>query len=164
MLTLMRRETDGNYIRNLVKRMREGIPGLAIRTTFIVGFPGETEADFEELVQFIDETKFERAGVFNYSKEEGTRAYKMEGHIHHSTRQRRWNEAMSALQNRAEEFNASMVGKTVRVLVEKPGEARTYMDAPDIDGTVFVDADLPVGEFADVTIQDWRGYDLVAKR
>jgi ribosomal protein S12 methylthiotransferase len=164
MLTLMRRETDGNYIRTLVKRMREGIPGLAIRTTFIVGFPGETEADFEELVQFIDESKFERAGVFNYSKEEGTRAYKMEGHIHHATRQRRWNGAMAALQQRAEEFNASMVGKTVRVLVEKPGEARTYMDAPDIDGTVFVDADLPVGEFADVTIQDWRGYDLVAKR
>jgi ribosomal protein S12 methylthiotransferase len=164
MLTLMKRETDGAYIRNLIKRMRAGIPGLAIRTTFIVGFPNETEEDFEELLQFISETKFERAGVFNYSREEGTRAHKMEGHIHHATRQRRWNEAMRALQHRAEEFNQSQIGKTFRVLVEKPGEARTYMDAPDIDGTVFVDTKLPVGGFAEVTISDWRGYDLVAKR
>jgi ribosomal protein S12 methylthiotransferase len=112
----------------------------------------------------MEETGFERAGVFNYSREEGTRADKMEGHIHHSTRQRRWNEAMRVLQHRAEEFNAAHVGRTVRVLVEKPGEARTHMDAPDIDGTVFVDKKLPVGEFAEVTISDWRGYDLVAKR
>jgi ribosomal protein S12 methylthiotransferase len=164
MLTLMKRETDGTYIRDLIKRMRAGIPGLAIRTTFIVGFPNETEEDFKELVEFIHESKFERAGVFNYSREEGTRAHKMEGHIHHATRQRRWNEAMRALQHRAEEFNQSQVGKKIRVLVEKPGEARTHMDAPDIDGTVFVDKKLPVGEFAEVTITDWRGYDLVAKR
>ena len=164
MLTLMKRETNGDYIRDLIKRMRAGIPGIAIRTTFIVGFPGETEEDFAELCQFIGETKFERAGVFNYSREEGTRADKMEGHVHHATRQRRWNEAMRVLQHRAEEFNAAQVGRSIRVLVEKPGEARTEMDAPDIDGTVFVDALLPVGEFADVTIHDWRGYDLVAAR
>ncbi|TLD68480.1 30S ribosomal protein S12 methylthiotransferase RimO [Phragmitibacter flavus] len=164
MLTLMRRETNGDYIRDLIRRMRAGIPGIAIRTTFIVGFPNETEEDFKELLDFIDEFKFERAGVFNYSREEGTRANKMEGHVHHATRKRRWNEAMSHLQVRAEEFNQSQVGKTVRVLVEKPGEARTYMDAPDIDGMVFVDPTIPVGTFADVTIADWRGYDLVAKR
>jgi ribosomal protein S12 methylthiotransferase len=164
MLGLMKRETNGEYIRDLIKRMRAGIPGLAIRTTFIVGFPGETEEDFQELLQFIMETKFERAGVFNYSREEGTRADKMEGHIHHATRTRRWNEAMRALQVCAEEFNASQVERAFKVLVEKPGEARTSMDAPDIDGTVFVDHSLPVGEFADVTISDWRGYDLVATR
>jgi ribosomal protein S12 methylthiotransferase len=164
MLTLMKRETNGDYIRDLIKRMRAGIPGIAIRTTFIVGFPGETEEDFKELCQFMEETKFERAGVFNYSREEGTRADKMEGHIHHATRQRRWNEAMRVLQHRAEEFNAAQVGRSIRVLVEKAGEARTEMDAPDIDGTVFVDPALPVGEFAEVNITDWRGYDLVAKR
>ncbi|CAN5868132.1 30S ribosomal protein S12 methylthiotransferase RimO [soil metagenome] len=164
MLTLMKRETNGAYIRDLIKRMRAGIPDIAIRTTFIVGFPGETEEDFEELCEFIRETKFERAGVFNYSREEGTRADKMEGHIHHATRKRRWNEAMRVLQECAEEFNASQVGKSVRVLVEQPGVARTFMDAPDIDGTVFVDKDLPVGEFADIKIGDWRGYDLVAAR
>ena len=164
MLTLMRRETNGAYIRDLIRRMRAGIPDLAIRTTFIVGFPGETQADFDELVEFIEETKFERAGVFNYSKEEGTRADKMEGHIHHATRKSRWGKAMAVLQSCAEDFNKNQVGKTYRVLVEEPGVARTFMDAPEIDGTVFVDKKLPVGQFADVTIHDWRGYDLVAHR
>jgi ribosomal protein S12 methylthiotransferase len=162
MLDLMKRETDGAYIRNLVKRIRAGIPGIAIRTTFIVGFPGETEADFNELIQFIEDTGFERAGVFNYSREEGTRAAGMEDQIHHMTRKARWNEAMRAIQRGVERYNRSQVGKTLRVLVEEPGVARSEIDAPDIDTTVFVNPKLPVGTFADVTIKDWRGYDLVA--
>lgn len=164
MLVLMRRQTNGDYIRNLLRRMRAGIPDIAIRTTFIVGFPNETEEDFKELLEFIEEFKFERAGVFSYSREEGTRAFKMEGHVHHATRKRRWDQAMRLLQEHAEKFNQDQVGKTFRVLVEKPGEARTYMDAPEIDGMVFVDPSIPVGSFADVTITDWRGYDLIAKR
>lgn len=164
MLSIMQRETNGNYIRELIARMRAGIPGLAIRTTFIVGFPGETNEDFEELMQFIRETKFERAGVFRYSREEGTKAYKFEGRVHHRTAESRWNKAMAALQEIAEEVNAAQVGRRMKVLVEKPGVARTEMDAPEIDGTVFVDPNLPVGEFAEVTITDWRGYDLVAAR
>ena len=162
MLSEMRRETDGAYISDLLKRIRKGIPGIAIRTTFIVGFPGETEADFNELVQFIEDEKFERAGVFNYSREEDTRAAKMEGQIHHMTRKARWNEAMRAIQRSVEHVNRQQVGKKLRVLVEEPGVARSEMDAPDIDTTVFVDKKLPVGQFAEVTIQDWRGYDLVA--
>ncbi len=162
MLALMKRETDGAYIRDLVKRIRAGIPDIAIRTTFIVGFPGETEEDFQELIQFIKETRFERAGVFNYSQEEGTRAAKMEGQIHHATRKRRWNEAMHAIQQGVESFNKSVIGKQIRVLIEEPGTARSEMDAPDIDTTVFVNKKLPVGSFADVTIKDWRGYDLIA--
>jgi ribosomal protein S12 methylthiotransferase len=110
MLSLMKRETDGAYIRDLIKRIRAGIPGIAIRTTFIVGFPGETEADFNELLQFIEDTKFERAGVFNYSREEDTRAAKMEDQIHHMTRKARWNEAMRAIQRSIEGFNVSQVG------------------------------------------------------
>ena len=164
MLTIMQRETSGDYIRQLIAKMRAGIPGLAIRTTFIVGFPGETTEDFEELLQFIKETKFERAGVFRYSSEEGTKAYKLDGRVHHKTTESRWNKSMRELQLIAEEFNASQVQRTMRVLVEKPGVARTEMDAPEIDGTVFVDQSLPVGEFAEVTIGDWRGYDLVAAR
>ena len=164
MLTIMQRETSGDYIRQLIAKMRAGIPGLAIRTTFIVGFPGETKEDFAELLQFIRETKFERAGVFRYSSEEGTKAYKLEGRVHHKTCESRWNQAMRELQGIAEEFNATQVQRTMRVLVEKPGIARTEMDAPEIDGTVFVDQGLPVGEFAVVTIGDWRGYDLVAAR
>ena len=164
MLKIMQRETGGDYIRDLIRRMRGGIPGLAIRTTFIVGFPGETEEDFTELLDFIRETRFERAGVFRYSSEEGTKAYKFDDKIHHKTVESRWNRAMRELQVIAEELNASQVGRTHRVLVEKAGTARTAWDAPDIDGTVFVDKKLPAGQFADVTVHDWRGYDLVAAR
>jgi ribosomal protein S12 methylthiotransferase len=164
MLAAMQRETSGDYIRDLLRRMRKGIPGIGIRTTFIVGFPGETEDDFQELLDFIKEFRFERAGVFSYSKEEGTRAHKMENHIHHMTRKSRWSRAMQALQSIASEVNQSQVGKSVRVLVEQPGVARTEWDAPEIDGTVQVDDSLPVGEFAEVTISDWRGYDLVAEK
>lgn len=162
MLGLMKRETNGAYIRDLVKRIRAGIPGIAIRTTFITGFPNETERDFEELMRFIEHARFERAGVFNYSQEEGTRAAKMQGQIHHMTRKRRWNEAMQAIQRGVESVNQGMVGRTIRVLVEEPGVARSEMDAPDIDTTVFVDRTLPVGQFAEVKVTDWRGYDLVA--
>ena len=164
MLSIMQRETSGEYIRQLIARMRAGIPGLAIRTTFIVGFPGETKEDFAELLEFIKETKFERAGVFRYSSEEGTKAYKLEGRVHHKTCESRWNQSMRELQVIAEAFNASQVERTLRVLVEKPGLARTEMDAPEIDGTVLVDPELPVGEFAEVKIADWRGYDRVAAR
>ncbi len=164
MLTAMKRVTSGDYIRDLLRRMRAGIPGLGIRTTFIVGFPGETEEDFTELLEFIREFRFERAGVFSYSKEEGTRAYKMDGQIHHKTRKSRWSRAMSELQKVASEVNQEQVGKRVKVLVEEPGVARTEWDAPEIDGTVKVDESIPVGSFAEVTIHDWRGYDLVAAR
>lgn len=164
MLTAMKRVTSGDYIRDLLRRMRAGIPGLGIRTTFIVGFPGETEEDFQELLDFIEEFRFERAGVFQYSKEEGTRANKMDGHLHHATRKSRWSRAMAQLQKIAGETNQAQVGKSVRVLVEQPGVARTQWDAPEIDGSVMVDESIPVGEFADITIGDWRGYDLVAAR
>jgi len=164
MLTAMKRVTSGDYIRDLLRRMRAGIPGLGIRTTFIVGFPGETEEDFQELLEFIREFRFERAGVFSYSKEEGTRAEKMDGHIHHATRKSRWSRAMAELQKIASETNQAQVGKAVRVLVEQPGVGRTQWDAPEIDGSVMVDESIPVGEFADITIGDWRGYDLVAAR
>ena len=164
MLKRMQRETDGNYIRNLIRRMRAGISGLGIRTTFIVGFPGETQADFDELTEFIREFRFERAGVFQYSREEGTKAFKMEGAVHPSTRKARWNKTMRELQVVAEELNATQVGQRRKVLVEAPGVARTEWDAPEIDATVLVDPRLPVGEFAEVTIGDWRGYDLVAHR
>jgi ribosomal protein S12 methylthiotransferase len=164
MLAAMKRVTSGDYIRDLLRRMRAGIPGLGIRTTFIVGFPGETEEDFQELLEFIEEFRFERAGVFQYSKEEGTRAYKMDGQLHHATRKSRWSRAMAALQKIAGETNQAQVGKADRVLVEQPGVARTQWDAPEIDGSVMVDESIPVGEFADITIGDWRGYDLVAAR
>lgn len=163
MLKAMNRVTDGKYIRDLLKEMRAKIPDLAIRTTFIVGFPGETDDDFEELLEFIEEERFERAGIFTYSREEGTRAYKMPDQVHHRSKQSRNNEAMEILHRISSEIGTAQIGKTLKVLVDSPGIARSIWDAPDVDGTVIVEESLPVGEFAEVLITDAVGYDLVAK-
>lgn len=163
MLSRMKRETSGDYIRDLLRRMRKGIPELAIRTTFIVGFPGETDEDFEELLEFIEEFKFERLGIFQYSKEEGTRAYKLDQHLHHMRKKKRWNVAMQRQEPISADFHDQQIGQTLKVLVEKSGIARSYRDAPEIDGVVFVDEKLPVGSFVEVTIEDGFGYDLIAE-
>ena len=163
MLDKMNRKTDGKYIRDLLKRMRYGIPELSIRTTFITGFPEETDEDHQELLEFIKDFKFERCGIFQYSKEEGTRAHKMEGHVHHATKKKRHRELSSAIDEVAGEINEAQLGKKKRVLVEEEGIARSMWDAPDIDGRIFVPIDSRVGEFLEVEIKDHRGYDLVAK-
>jgi ribosomal protein S12 methylthiotransferase len=163
MLDRMKRETSGDYIRDLVRRMRAGIPGLAIRTTFIVGFPGETDADFEELVQFIEAARFERMGVFQYSREEGTRAFGLGDQVHHMRKKSRWNRAMALQSEVNASFHDEQVGQRLRVLVDAPGIARSFRDAPEVDGVVFVDQSLPVGAFAEVLIEDALGYDLIAE-
>ena len=162
MLTEMQRETSSAYIRDLVKRIRAGVPGIALRTTFIVGFPGETDADVEELCGFIRETKFERLGVFRYSQEEGTRASKMAGQLSEKVKQARWHRTMSLQKEIAGEVSKSHVGRTLKVLIEEPGVARGEADAPDIDGRVYVPRDLPVGEFIEVKITGYQDYDLLA--
>jgi len=162
MLGRMQRETSGQYIRYLIARIRAGIPGIAVRTTFIVGFPGETEADVEELCGFIQETKFERLGVFRYSQEEGTKAAKMEEQLVTKLKDARYRRTMSLQREIAAEVSERFVGKTLRVLVEEPGVARGEADAPDIDGRVYVPRTLPVGEFAHVLITGARDYDLLA--
>jgi len=162
MLERMQRETSGVYIRDLIRRIRAGIPGIAIRTTFIVGFPGETEADVDTLCDFIRETRFERLGVFRYSQEEGTRAAKMEQQIPAKTKEARWHRTMALQREVAASVSASFVGRRLRVLVEEPGVARGEADAPDIDGRVYVPRTLPVGQFAEVEITGYRDYDLLA--
>jgi ribosomal protein S12 methylthiotransferase len=162
MLSAMQRETGGDYIRGLVRRIRAGIPGIALRTTFIVGFPGETEADVDELCEFIRETKFERLGVFRYSQEEGTRAGKMDGQVPAKEKERRWHRLMALQKEIAGTVSSASVGKTVKVLVDEAGVARGEADAPDIDGRVYVPRELPVGEFSDVTITGCQDYDLLA--
>jgi ribosomal protein S12 methylthiotransferase len=162
MLSAMQRETDGAYIRSLIREMREKIPGLGIRTAFIVGFPGETEADFAELLEFVEEFRFDRVGVFEYSREEDTRAYNIEeGIIDEETRHARWDILMRRLSELAVERNEERIGERLRVLVDEPGVARSEWDAPEIDCNVFIDEDLPVGEFAEVEVVDVEGYDLV---
>lgn len=162
MLAEMNRKTDGQYIRDLLQRMRDGIPDLAIRTTFITGFPGETAADHEELLEFIQTFQFERCGIFQYSKEEGTRAYKMDGHVHHATKKKRHRELSAAIDHVAQQVNERQLAKTRKVLVEEEGIARSMWDAPDIDGRIFVPIDSTVGDFLNVEIKDHRGYDLIA--
>jgi len=162
MLTAMQRETSGQHIRDLVRDLRAGIPGIALRTTFIVGFPDETDADFAELLEFIHTTRFERLGVFRYSQEEGTRAARRTGQLADPTKETRWRAAMALQRDIARELNTAQIGRTIRVLVEEPGLARGAADAPDIDGRVFVPRSLKVGEFAEVTISGARDYDLLA--
>jgi ribosomal protein S12 methylthiotransferase len=129
MLERMRRETSQQYIVDLLRRIRSGVPGIALRTTFIVGFPGETREYFEALLDFIRATKFERLGVFAYSQEEGTRAGSMGGQIPHKARQRRRQRAMAAQHQVAVAVAESFVGRTLRVLVENEATARELKSA-----------------------------------
>ena len=162
MLTAMQRETSSAHIRGLVQRIRAGVPGIALRTTFIVGFPGETEADVDELCEFIQTARFERLGVFRYSQEEGTRAAKLSQQVPTKEKERRWHRVMALQKSIAAEVSREQLGRRLRVLVETPGLARGEADAPDIDGRVQVPATLTVGEFAEVMVRDSQDYDLVA--
>ena len=175
MLQRMRRETSEAFIRDLIARLRAGVPGIALRTTFIVGFPGETEASFATLLDFIQETKFERLGVFAYSREDGTLAGKMAGQLSEKVKAARRDRAMAAQLAVAKSVAAACVGRELKVLVE--GEttprakglkgrhlvARGEADAPDIDGRVYVRGRLPVGEFARVRVTGHTDYDLIAE-
>jgi ribosomal protein S12 methylthiotransferase len=162
MLKLMRRETSRQHIEDLIIRMREGIPGLAIRTTFITGFPGENDEHFESLLDFINRVRFERLGVFKYSQEEGSRAAKMDGQIPESVKNKRHARAMKLQQKIARELAEAQQGRTIKVLVEQPQVARSEHDAPDVDCRVLLESPLPVGEFASVTVSGAQVYDLVA--
>ena len=122
MLERMRRETSGQYIRDLIGRIREGVPGIALRTTFIVGFPGETEEYFESLLDFMREVRFERLGVFTYSKEDGTKAGAMASQLTDNQKEERRERAMALQLDISREIAAAQVGQTKRVLVEKQGE------------------------------------------
>ena len=162
MLQRMRRETSREHIENLIDRLRAGIPDVALRTTFIVGFPGESEAEFEELIQFMERTRFDRLGVFKYSQEEGSRAAKMPGQLSQKIKNARYQRAMLVQQQIAREIAEEKVGQTLKLLVDQPLIARTEADAPDIDTRVILSQPAPVGEFVQRTITGSRGYDLLA--
>ena len=164
MLDLMRRETSREHIEDLIVRLRAGIPGLTLRTTFITGFPGETEEHFESLLEFIGRVKFERLGVFSYSREDGSRAAKMEGQIPAAVKRRRHARAMKLQQSIAGEVSRRQVGRTLRVLTDAPLVARTQGDAPEVDCRVLLDRPAPVGEFIDVAVDGTQIYDLTARR
>jgi ribosomal protein S12 methylthiotransferase len=167
MLKRMKRETSGQYIRDLIARIRSRIPGIALRTTFIVGFPGETDQQFEELLNFVEETKFERLGVFPYSQEDHTPAGAMDRQVPTRTKKMRYRRVMASQQNVSRELQQRYVGNMLRVLVEKSvrdgGLARSHADAPEIDGSVLVKGDARVGEFAMVRVTGASEYDLTGE-
>ena len=162
MLGRMRRETSRGHIEDLVAALRTGIPGVALRTTFIVGFPGESDAAFESLIEFIERTRFDRLGVFKYSQEEGSRAAKMPEQIPAKIKNERHRRAMIVQQRIAREMAHEKVGRELRLLVDQPLLARTEADAPDVDGRVILSQPAAVGEFTRRRITGSRGYDLLA--
>jgi ribosomal protein S12 methylthiotransferase len=162
MLQRMRRETSREHIENLIDRLRAGIPGIALRTTFIVGFPGETDEEFESLLEFIGRVRFERLGIFKYSREDGSRAAKMPGQIPGKIKNARYRAAMSIQQEIAHEMAREKIGAELKLLIDQPLIARTEADAPDVDTHVILTKPAPVGEFVTRQITGARGYDLLA--
>jgi ribosomal protein S12 methylthiotransferase len=162
MLARMRRETSRDHIEQLIVRLRDRVPGIALRTTFIVGFPGETEAEFESLLEFIERIRFERLGIFKYSQEEGSRAAKMPGQISTARKNARFRQAMLLQQKIAREIATGKVGRELKLLVDQPHIARTEIDAPEVDTRVILAETAPVGEFVRREIRGARGYDLLA--
>lgn len=168
-LKRMNRKGDSECIRSVIKKLRENIPDVIIRTTFIVGFPGETQKDYNELLAFIKEAKFERAGVFAYSREEGTPAYDFTPRVPEQKKQDRADTLMDIQLEVSNKFLRSLLGKTVRVICEEydpVGEVyfgRSYADAPDIDGKVYFRSaeKVPEGAFVDVLIEDMLDYDVI---
>ena len=170
-LKRMNRQSNGKTIRNLIQTLRKEIPNVVIRTTVMVGFPGETKEDFEELYNFLKEAKFDKLGCFAYSKEEGTPAARIKEQIHPMTKKSRYNKIMSLQQEISKENLKKQIGKEVEILIEgksfdgRTYVGRTYMDVPDIDGIAYLNTDknLQEGDFVKAKIIDVSNYDLICK-
>lgn len=167
-LKIMGRRTSKEDIIHLINKLRKEIPNIIIRTTFIVGFPGESEEQFNELYQFVKDTKFDRLGIFTYSKEEDTPAYILPGHLSEEVKQARRDRIMELQVNISETNMMNKVGNIYDVLIEEyAGEniyvGRTYMDSPEIDGVVYVNSneELELDEFVPVKITEYLEYDLI---
>ncbi len=170
LLAAMRRETDGKFIRRLIERFRQEIPEIAIRTTFIVGFPGETDSHVEELAQFLLQARFERVGIFPYSPEPKTPAERMPAQVPEEVKQERLHRLMQLQRGISEEENRQWQGRTVEVLVDELEQdavylGRTYADAPEVDGQVFLKSSqsLQPGQMVAAEVVDTTEYDLVAE-
>ena len=166
-LRRMRRPANIERVRKLITDLRQAMPDIALRTSFIVGFPGETEPEFEALLRFVAECRFDRVGVFVYSKEEGTPAAVLADPVPEEVKVDRYDRLMALQQEISLEKNQSLLGRTLNVLVEGHGDglsvARSYRDAPEIDGMVLLPGDLPVGEMLPVRITGAMEYDLIGE-
>jgi ribosomal protein S12 methylthiotransferase len=168
-LAAMGRGIDQAGTRDLIARIRTRVPDAIVRTSLIVGFPGETDEDFAELVSFVRETRFDRLGAFAYSREEGTHAAELDGQVPDELKEERLDAVMDVQQEIAEEKNEGLIGSEIDVVVDGKGmdaewAGRTVNDAPDVDGTIkFEDVKLEPGQFGRARITDAYGYDLTGR-
>ena len=168
-LKRMNRQSDGKSIRKLISKIRKEIPEVVLRTTVMVGFPGETKEDFEELYEFLKEAKFDKLGCFAYSKEDGTPAARIKEQIHPMTKKSRYNKIMSLQKEISKQNLEKRKGQDIETLIEgksfdgKTYIGRTYMDVPDIDGIAYLNTNkkLQKGDFAKAKIVDVSNYDLI---
>jgi len=166
-LKLMRRGTTREKTEKLLAEMRKRVPGIAIRTTLIAGHPGETEEEFEEMVNFVKESRFDRLGIFTYSHEEDTHAYSMDDNIPEEVKQERANRIMQIQEEISVELNQEKIGQTMKVLIDRKESGnfigRTEHDSPEVDNEVHIDAKkhyLRIGDFANIKITDATEFDL----
>ena len=167
-LQRMRRPANMDWVYRTLEKMRTAIPQLALRTTFIVGYPGETEAEFQALLDFIKEIRFDRAGAFTFSFEPGTASEPLGDPVPPEVKEERLERLMLLQQDISLARNQSFVGKQLDVLVEgydnRVAVGRSYRDAPEIDGMVLIEGPAPVGEIVKVQITGAMAHDLVGKR
>jgi ribosomal protein S12 methylthiotransferase len=176
LLQRMRRGKSGSAVRETVAKLREAIPGLTLRTSLIVGFPGETGEDFEKLLNFVEETQFDRLGVFKYSEEEGTVAAQMDGRVSEAEKERRWQEVMDLQSTISQKKNEALIGTVQRVMIEEDESGkpcgRTQAHAPEVDGFVYLEESEEaskqikppeLGKIVDVKITDALEYDLIGE-
>ena len=179
LLRRMRRGKSGSEVRQAVEKLRAAIPGLTLRTSLIVGFPGESDADFEELLDFVEEARFERLGVFKYSQEEGTAAARMPQTVAEDEKERRWQEIMDLQASISRKKNEALIGTIQRVMIDEFDEesdkisGRTQAHAPEVDGAVFVERwdvlgekrmNVRGGDLIDVRIVEAQDYDLIGEK
>lgn len=165
-LRRMRRPANMDWVHNTLSYMRETLPDLALRTTFIVGYPGETEEEFQTLLDFIEEVRFDRVGAFQFSFEPGTTSEPLGDPVPEEVKQERWERLMEIQQGISLERNQSYVGKILDVLIEGHGDGlslgRSYRDAPEIDGMVIIEGEIPIGSMVPAQITGAMTYDLTA--
>ena len=170
-LKRMNRKTNKQNIEDVISKIRTNIPNVIIRTTIMVGFPGETKEDFNELCEFLKKAKFENLGAFTYSKEEGTPAARLKEQVHPMTKKSRYNKLMKLQQEISKDNLEKLIGKEIKVLVEgitfdeKYYVGRSQYEVPDIDGIVYIknDKELEIGSFVDCVITDSKEYDLITE-
>ena len=166
-LKSMRRDSSQKSIRNRISRLRNAVPDIALRTTLIVGYPGETEDHFQSLKNFIEEIKFDRLGIFTYSEEEGTAAAGLEDNVPREVKDERKNSLQDLQQDISLEKNELFIGKELKVIIDKSTEkvsfGRTEFDSPEIDNIVHVKGEAEIGSFTNVKIQEVNEYELIGE-